>query len=198
MTTITEPIVVPEGTVLSKGSHKPNGKYCVMELVSVLAGEPWGDKPTCVASTLRQYCITLNDRMPDDVRQRLLPYVPRLIGTAPESREVAQKRAHLCTDRVVRVFAPLALDACGRTEDAARLRSVAPIVDQGTARDGRRVAYAAYAANSACAAAYYDAYDAYDAARDAACAAVCAAAVDADAAWDEALQLLDDLLAVTA
>ena len=183
-------IVVPEGTALYAGSHEPHGgQYCVMELVASLAGETWSDAPSCVAPTLRRYCLTLNDLMPDDVRQQLLPYVPHLVGTAPESHEVAQARGFLCADRAVRVFASLALEARGRTEDAERLRSLPPIIDRATAREAATYAYAsaASAAAAADAAAYADAAD-----------AAAYAAYAASAAWDESLVLLADLLQVRA
>ena len=197
-------IVVPEGTVLGDGGHEQGSQTpCIMELIAQLTGESWGDAPSCVAPTLRSYCITLNDRMPDDVRQRLLPYVPHLVGTAPESHEVAQARVFLCADRTVRVFASLALEASGRTEDAGRLRSLPPIIDRATAReaayaatDAAAYAYdaAAYAASEAASAAAAYAASAYAAYVASAASAAAAYA----AAWDESLVLLDDLLEVTA
>ncbi|MEI8254123.1 MAG: hypothetical protein WCJ30_00455 [Deltaproteobacteria bacterium] len=45
----------------------------------------------------------------------------------------------LASDRAVRVFVPLALDALGRQADATRLRRMAPLVNRATARAAHSV-----------------------------------------------------------
>lgn len=68
---------------LSKGHHfhAAEGR-CAMEWVAYIAGEPHTDKPVCVSPVLRGVAIGLNDIMPNDVRQKLRPYLGRMIGTA--------------------------------------------------------------------------------------------------------------------
>lgn len=69
--------------VLSFGSHKdPKDGACVMEYVSILAGEPFSDKPACTDHRLASVAWMVNDGLADEDRHRLLPFIPRLIGTA--------------------------------------------------------------------------------------------------------------------
>ena len=167
---------------LSKGSH-PNleAGACVMEMVAFVAGEPWTDKPQCASPVLASYCRALNDRMPDDQRQRLIPFIPRLVGTRDDKKE--SDRAFLLADAAVRVFAPLALDSAKLPEQAAKLRALAPIKDKVSANAASHA--------SARAAAYYVAYEAaYEAAYAAAAAAAYATA------WDEAIAALEKALAI--
>jgi hypothetical protein len=69
----------------------------------------------------------LNDNMPDDVRQRLLPYVPRLIGTSTEEHEPARDEHFAWA--AVRIFAPAALRAAGRRRMASRLQAAPSLPD---------------------------------------------------------------------
>jgi hypothetical protein len=121
------------------GSHEPDGEMCVMEAVAYVAGEPWSDHPSCACPVLTSYCVTLNDRMPDEQLQRLLPYVVRLVGTRATS-EVELKRAYVAADFAVRVFAPMALDAVGLNQEATHLRSLPKIHDQPSARAAAKAA----------------------------------------------------------
>ena len=60
--------------------------------------------------------------MPDDVRQRLLPYLHRIAGSRSKNHQWARARALALG--AVRVVAPMALDAAGLSEHAAFLRSL--------------------------------------------------------------------------
>jgi hypothetical protein len=77
--------MIPEGLpTLAKGSHKPEeGKACVMEYVSVLAGEEWTDMPTCTHPFLAVVAQHTNDSLADDERQALIPLIGRLFNTNP-------------------------------------------------------------------------------------------------------------------
>src|SRR5581483_222147 len=69
--------------LLAHGAHQTADEgRCAMEWVAYLAGEKHSDQPVCVSPVLRRYCISLNDRLGDDERQKLLPYLARTIGTA--------------------------------------------------------------------------------------------------------------------
>ena len=57
------------------------GTACVMSLVAHLAGEGHTDRPGCVSPLVRDFVIPVNDHMPREARQRLKPFVPRLVGT---------------------------------------------------------------------------------------------------------------------
>ena len=77
-------VVVPAGLpVLSRGAHRhPGLGSCMMEYVSVLAGEPFGDHPSCTHPVLAQLARKVNDRIGDRMRARLALLAPELVGTA--------------------------------------------------------------------------------------------------------------------
>ena len=102
-------------TKLYRGSHSPDGHMCLMEAVAYVAGEDWTDSPECTSPVLAAYGRVLNDEMNDDERQRLIPYITRLIGTRA-SLEVDLRRAFVLADAAVRVLVPMALR--GATESA--------------------------------------------------------------------------------
>lgn len=79
-----EIIAVPAGLpVLSRGAHRhPGLGSCVMEYVSVLAGEPFSDHPGCTHLVLAQLARKINDRIGDSMRSRLALLAPELVGTA--------------------------------------------------------------------------------------------------------------------
>ena len=126
---------------LSKGKHDPDSTFCVMEMVAYVAGEPWTDTPECASPVLTKYCQVINDSAPDEIRQKLKPYVLRLIGSRDEAKEM--RRMFLLTDRAVWVFVPLALEVAQLADEATKLRDLPPITDATSA------ARAASAADSA-------------------------------------------------
>ena len=185
--------------VLEAGKHKNSDDgVCLLELVSLLAGEPFTDHPGCVSPVLAGFGRSLNDELPDDKRQRLLPLAPRMIGTARDGMDEA--RGFLALDWLVRVYLPAWLRLTpDLVADADALAGFRPITDLGSAAevgvlvrhakkraDVARVAVGAAAGDAAWAAASAAASAAVgDAAGDAAWAAASAAASAAvgDAAW---------------
>jgi hypothetical protein len=130
--------------VLRSGAHtSPSDGVSLMEAVSVLAGEPWSNSPSCTSPVIAAYARSLNDWLLDDERQRLKVYIPRLVGTAEPDLEV--RRAFACADAAVRVFAPLAFAAAGLVEEAATLGALAS-VDRESAESARSAASAAESA----------------------------------------------------
>jgi hypothetical protein len=112
--------------VLRSGAHtSPSDGISLMEAVNALAGEPWSNRPSCTSPVIAAYARSLNDWLPDDARQRLKVYIPRLVGTAAPDLEL--RRAFACADAAVRVFAPLAFAAAGLVEEAAKLGALAPV-----------------------------------------------------------------------
>ncbi len=113
---------------LSAGRHSsPEEGRCAMEWVSYLAGEPHSDEPSCVSPVLRAFCISFNDDLDDETRQRLRPYLARTIGTARDGRDA--ERAWLSMDWLVRVHTPVWLELAGLSEPARRLRTLPAIVE---------------------------------------------------------------------
>jgi hypothetical protein len=80
------PQVMP---VLQVGQHRrPVDGACVMEYVSMLAGERFSDDPTCVDAPLAALARAVNDRLSEGARQQLLSRVVDLIGTSSVEDDV--------------------------------------------------------------------------------------------------------------
>ncbi|MCW2831796.1 MAG: hypothetical protein JWP31_2488 [Aeromicrobium sp.] len=94
---------------LSAGSHDAShGQACVMEYVSLLAGEEWSDRPECTHELLAHEARTVNDLLRDSDRSRLVPLIGRLFGTTVDSTDV---RAHLRLVQARQVIALIEPDA---------------------------------------------------------------------------------------
>src|SRR3954447_9635227 len=65
------------GTIGNPG----NGRMCLMSLVAFLAGEDHSDAPGCASPLIQAFAVRINDSMPYEMRQRLKPFAPRIIGT---------------------------------------------------------------------------------------------------------------------
>ena len=67
--------------VLSRGTHRsPHEGACFMEFASVLAGEPWSDRPGCTHPLLAELARHVNDNTSDAGRPRLVDLIPSVIG----------------------------------------------------------------------------------------------------------------------
>jgi hypothetical protein len=83
---MTAPDFLP---TLSAGSHDAeHGEACVMEYVSLLAGEEWSDRPECTHPLLAHEARTTNDLLRDSDRSRMVPLIGRLFGTTEDSPEL--------------------------------------------------------------------------------------------------------------
>ncbi len=153
---------------LGKGSHDdPTDGLCVMEAVAYWASEPHTDRPACVSTVLIDFGQNLNDRLPDDKRQRLIPLVPPLVGTRGDGLDEA--RGYLALDWLIRTYTPAWLDLAGLSAEAQELRALRRIADMAAAEAAGPVVRSARSKAAA----------AWDAAWDAARAAAGAAAGDA-------------------
>ena len=94
--------VPPDGMpVLGRGRHTgPEEGACLMEYVSVLAGEPFTDHPTCVEPLLIRLAWGVNDASPQSVRATLVHLAPRLAGTRNDSLLTAPTLLATCIDNV--------------------------------------------------------------------------------------------------
>lgn len=74
---------LPDGMpTLSAGAHAdPTAGACLMEYVSVLAGERPSDRPKCVHPGLAAVARVVNDAVADTVRQGLILLAPDCINT---------------------------------------------------------------------------------------------------------------------
>lgn len=165
---------------LAPGSHaSPKEGLCALEWVAYIAGEEHSDSPVCVDPVLRRFGIGLNDAMPDEIRQRLRPYLARMIGTAGDGR--SKERRWKMADWAIHHAAPLAQEAIGREDLAEKLRAAPKVVDRKSGEKAAEIAREVWAANYAAANAA-DAANAANAAYHAAATTTAAAADAADAA----------------
>jgi len=81
---------------LSAGRHPaPHLGACVMELASMLAKEPFTDRPATISPVIGAFLRTYNDGLDDGRRQDLYPLASLIVGTAA-SRAVERERASRC------------------------------------------------------------------------------------------------------
>jgi hypothetical protein len=79
---------------LSQGKHRdPDHGACVMELASMLAGEPFSDRPRCVDPVIAAFMRAFNDRLDHAPRQRLYPYAAAVVGSRKGKRAARARRA---------------------------------------------------------------------------------------------------------
>jgi hypothetical protein len=80
---------------LSKGKHASPGEgACVMELASMLAGEPFSDRPASVCPVIAGFMRAYNDRIDDERRQDLYRYAADVVDTraAPDVEHARERR----------------------------------------------------------------------------------------------------------
>src|SRR4051795_2895086 len=96
--------IVSHQTVrLRRGKHaSPEKGVCVMELASMLAGEPFSDRPQAVCPVLGAYLRSYNDVVDDDRRQDLYRYASEAIGTAGTAA-LRRRRAERCLAEIARL-----------------------------------------------------------------------------------------------
>ena len=124
---------------LRAGDHPDNAREkCAMEAVAFLAGEKHTDCPACVSGSIGSFVRPCNDWFTQAERDEyLLPMLWDFIGTATDDKAVEGQRTYIVADYAVRVFAPIALDAVGKSDAANVLRNLEKIVDRRTALSAR-------------------------------------------------------------
>jgi len=185
-----------ESLKLESGSHSDQTAMCVMEAVAYVAGEPWSDHPQCVCPIIASFLRRWNDDLDDAGRQRLKPYIARVIETR-RSAAVEDRRGWMAADWMLRVHLPAWLELGGLKDQADAIRAM-PAIDasgpleaiQPLLKDARKQSAAARAA-------------AWAAAGAAAGAAAWAAAWEklkpaVTSLQDSAFELLDRLIAAEA
>jgi hypothetical protein len=174
-----------EAVVLKSGAHSsPEDGACLLEVVSLFAGENFGDSPACVDPILAQFGRAWNDGMRSDAeRAQLKQYITRLPGTNKGS-PLAQKRGWMALDWLIRVHTAAWLARNPRLVHHAETLKILPPI---TCSDDLVAAQPKLdsAKNDAAAARAAARAAAWDAAGDAAWAAAwdAAGAEARDAAW---------------
>ena len=177
---------------LHRGTHPSTPEYCVMEATAVYVGEQKKDRNVdAVSPVIESYARALNDALPDEWRQRLVAFIPRLPNTKG-TPEQEQGRIWMAQDVATRVFAPFALRAAKLIAQAEVLEALPPVTTAETSRVAVWAAEAAKAEAAVWAAVWAAAREAPAAAAEAAARA---------AAWTElapiAIDLLDRMIRVT-
>ena len=181
---------------LESGSHPDRSDgLCVMEAVAWWADSEHTDHPTCTSPVLAAFAIAFNDGADDETRQRLIPFIPRLIGTADDPQADAA-RAWLATDWLVRTFAPQWLRKAGLDDEAEALETLPELTTAELARSAQPIIDRVRAKADAAWAAAWDAARAAagDAAGDAARAAARATKGSYNAKYAAARKAADDVL----
>lgn len=119
---------------LSTGGHTDRDcGVCLLEAIAWFAGEPHSDRPACVCPALGAFGRAWNDGLDDTTRQKLIPYIPRIVGTAGDGAQY--RRGWMAFDWLIRVCLPEFLNLAGLSEEAASLRRLPEIHDhQSTER----------------------------------------------------------------
>jgi hypothetical protein len=169
--------LIPENLpVISGGKHSsPEEGACVMEYISLLAGEEWTDYPECTHRSLAVLAQRANDALPQSRRHEMFSRVNRLFGTGAIGVEETDKAVSVAIARFYAANA--AAYAAAYAANAAAYAA----------------AYAAYAV----AAVANAAYAAYAAANAAAYAAVGGGADPADVYLDLLDRALDEYDRIT-
>ena len=112
--------------ILERGRHRdPTQGRCLLELVSVLAGEQWTDHPRCVHPVLASIARRVNDACGDQARDRLVPLAMRLIGTAGRPEPLSSVLVSRCAAAALDTEAP---DPClRRMRTALRVARRTPV-----------------------------------------------------------------------
>ena len=156
-------------------SHTPDGKACVMEMVSWMAGETWSDAPSCSSPVIGAFCRSFWDASSENW-PGLIERLDRIATSANPGADDA--RAWLAADWLVRTFTPVWLRKVGLDAEADALIALPALTSAALAREAQPIIDGAKRTAAA----------AWDAARAAAWDAARAAAGAAawDAAWDAA------------
>jgi hypothetical protein len=81
---------------LARGRHaSPSAGVCAMELASMLAREPFSDRPPSVSPTIGAFLRTYNDGLEDERRQDLYGVASAVVGSA-RGRGVERRRINAC------------------------------------------------------------------------------------------------------
>lgn len=92
-----------ERVELVRGWGNPRkGRLCIMSFVAYLAGEAHTDWPHTASPMIRNFAVLLNDLAPQEWRQELKAFAPRIIGTNDgNDRARSEMLFRAMTDEVV-------------------------------------------------------------------------------------------------
>ena len=92
---------------LSPGRHRsPDDGACVMELASMLAGEPFTDRPQSVCPVIAAFLRSYNDGVDDERRRDLYRFASEAVGTRDQA--LHELRSLICREWIARRHRTLA------------------------------------------------------------------------------------------
>jgi len=81
---------------LARGAHpSPRHGACVVELASMLAGEPFSDHPRTVCPVIAGFLRVYNDHLPESRLCDLYPLAPKVVGSASTWSVRRRRQRHL-------------------------------------------------------------------------------------------------------
>ncbi|MGH3329599.1 MAG: hypothetical protein ACRDPT_17705, partial [Streptomycetales bacterium] len=90
--------------LLARGAHDdPSEGVCLMEYVSVIAGERFSDHPRCTDPLLAGVARVVNDHVSDDARPSLTLLAPDLVGATSRDPRLAPTLVVRCVDAALTV-----------------------------------------------------------------------------------------------
>ncbi|MCD2196868.1 hypothetical protein LQ327_26205 [Actinomycetospora endophytica] len=91
-----------DGVRLERGGHAhAEAGSCLMERVSIIAGEPFTDRPRCAHPALAALAQQVNDRVSDEARQALLRLAPGLATSATDDPRASWALVAVCARHVL-------------------------------------------------------------------------------------------------
>jgi hypothetical protein len=97
MSATLPPIITHQNVRLRRGAHRsPADGACVMEVVSMLAGERFSDRPQTACPVIGAFLRAYNDIVGDAPRQELLTCAASVVGTRNPDAE--HDRVRRCVD----------------------------------------------------------------------------------------------------
>lgn len=137
--TVTAGVAAVATPWLSVGAHaepthptpdQGDWQWCMVEVASWMADDPWSDDPANVSPVIAQLCKAVNDTLPDVTRQELKGWLrvapDGIIDTVDAGKETTRKL--MCTDWLIRTYLPLWFDAAGMPDEADELAALPSIV----------------------------------------------------------------------
>lgn len=140
--TVPERALDLEALILTAGSHdSDDGAVCFVEAATVVDGLHFSDSPSEYCPVLAAFGRRWNDDLDDEGRQKLKRFLDdghghsRLLGTGGDG--LAERRAWMCADWLVRVHTPAWLDLAGITDASAALRALPALTDSRAVADAK-------------------------------------------------------------
>jgi hypothetical protein len=139
---VKERLAQLEEIPLLTGGHEPPPpscdapEGCAEEIYTWLFDLPWSDRPNdTVSPVISAFMRRLNDELPDDLRQKLKPYLVKQHGTANDGHD--ELRGWLCANWTIRVGLPAWLELAGVTDAVEALRELPEVTDRETLKKAR-------------------------------------------------------------